>query len=77
MSVQEDLLLSVGPSTLLAGVALLLVLCVVYQNRSVSGAPRREPPGPRPLPLLGNLLQLNLSRPQQTLCEVGRAPPGE
>uniref|UniRef100_H3CWK1 Cytochrome P450 2K1-like n=1 Tax=Tetraodon nigroviridis TaxID=99883 RepID=H3CWK1_TETNG len=72
MSLQEELLLSLGPSTVLASVVLLLLLYVLSRTHSSSGAPGREPPGPRPLPLLGNLLQLNLSRPQQTLCELSK-----
>lgn len=75
MSLQEDWLLSLGPSTLLASVAFLFLVCVLTRTRSFSGAPGREPPGPKPLPLLGNLLQLDLSRPQKTLCEVDRDPP--
>ncbi|ROK28241.1 Cytochrome P450 2K1 [Anabarilius grahami] len=31
-----------------------------------------EPPGPKPLPLLGNLLNLDLTRPFDTLCELSR-----
>lgn len=74
MSLQQDLLLSLGPFTVLASVALLLLLYLLTQTRSFSGALGREPPGPRPLPLLGNLLQLNLSKPQQSLCEVSPIP---
>ncbi|KAF5896962.1 cytochrome P450 2K1-like, partial [Clarias magur] len=31
-----------------------------------------EPPGPKPLPILGNMLQLNLKRPYLTLCEMSK-----
>ena len=30
----------------------------------------KEPPGPRPLPILGNLLMLDLKKPYDSLCEV-------
>ncbi|KAL7860984.1 hypothetical protein AOLI_G00173330 [Acnodon oligacanthus] len=29
-----------------------------------------EPPGPKPFPVLGNLLQLDLDRPHKSLCEL-------
>lgn len=71
MSVFQDLVLLVlsSPSTLLGTVALLLILCLCYGSFSSQKA-ENEPPGPRPFPLLGNLLQINLQRPYKTLCEV-------
>ncbi|KAK5604446.1 hypothetical protein CRENBAI_016965 [Crenichthys baileyi] len=32
----------------------------------------KEPPGPKRLPLLGNLLQLDLQRPYKTLCQLSK-----
>ncbi|XP_051744174.1 cytochrome P450 2K1-like isoform X2 [Ctenopharyngodon idella] len=32
----------------------------------------KEPPGPKPLPLLGNLLTLDLKRPFDTFCELSK-----
>uniref|UniRef100_A0A3Q3W672 Cytochrome P450 2K1-like n=1 Tax=Mola mola TaxID=94237 RepID=A0A3Q3W672_MOLML len=46
-----------SPSTLLGIVVLLLALCVVSRSFT-SQTTRREPPGPRHLPLLGNLRAL-------------------
>lgn len=77
MSPLEDLVffLFSSPTTLLGAVAVLLVLCLVSSSFS-SQEIVREPPGPRPLPLLGNLFHLDLKRPDKTLCEVSIAQPG-
>lgn len=74
MSLIEDLVffLFSSPTALLGAVALLLILYLV-SGRFASREMGTEPPGPRALPLLGNLLQLDLQRPYRTLCEVSLA----
>ncbi|KAM7386908.1 hypothetical protein PAMA_009503 [Pampus argenteus] len=73
MSLLEDFvfLLFSSPSTLLGTVAVLLVLYFVSSSFT-SQEIGRDPPGPRPLPLLGNLLQLDLKRPYKTLCMLSK-----
>ncbi|XP_018598557.1 cytochrome P450 2K1-like isoform X1 [Scleropages formosus] len=49
----------------------LILLRVLYLF-SLSHKHGKEPPGPRPLPVLGNLLQLDLRRPHASLCELSK-----
>ncbi|XP_029014808.1 cytochrome P450 2K1-like [Betta splendens] len=66
-----DKLFQSFPFYLLGAAVGLLVLHLLYY-RFNSTDRRREPPGPRPLPLLGNLLQLDLRRPYRTLTEFSK-----
>ncbi|XP_041661303.1 cytochrome P450 2K1-like isoform X2 [Cheilinus undulatus] len=53
----------------------LLILLLVYFISSSSFHPkedRKEPPGPKPLPVLGNLLQLDSKIPYNTLAELSK-----
>ena len=64
----EDLFQSSTSVYLLAAIVGLLVL-QLYFNFS-SQEKRREPPGPKPLPLFGNLLQVDLKRLDKCLFDV-------
>lgn len=63
--------LSSSPTTLLGAFTVLLFLYLV-SNKLTSQRGGKEPPGPRSLPLLGNLLQLDLKRPHSSLCEISK-----
>ncbi|XP_019963410.2 cytochrome P450 2K1-like [Paralichthys olivaceus] len=50
----------------------LVVLVLIYLVSSFGSQEDKDPPGPKPLPLLGNLLQLDLKRPFYSLLELSK-----
>ena len=70
MSVLEGLVFVQTPGCVLIWTVLLLLLLYFLSSSQGFHVHHKEPPGPRGLPLLGNLLQLDLNRPHNTLIEV-------
>ncbi|XP_016149316.1 cytochrome P450 2K1-like isoform X2 [Sinocyclocheilus grahami] len=71
MAIVESLLQFPSTGTLLGALLLLLVLYLLSSG-SKSQKEGKEPPGPKPLPLLGNLLTLDLTRPFDTFFELSK-----
>ncbi|KAF4115665.1 hypothetical protein G5714_003154 [Onychostoma macrolepis] len=71
MAVVESLLQFPSTGTLLGALLLLLVLYLLSSG-SKSQKEGKEPPGPKPLPLVGNLLTLDLTRPFDTFFELSK-----
>ncbi|KAL1278819.1 hypothetical protein QQF64_025492 [Cirrhinus molitorella] len=71
MAVVETLLQFPSTGTILGALLLLLVLYLLSSG-SKSQKERKEPPGPKPLLLFGNLLTLDLTRPFDTFFELSK-----
>ncbi|XP_029984081.1 cytochrome P450 2K1-like [Sphaeramia orbicularis] len=54
------------------GALVVLLLVYVISSSLISHGNKKNPPGPRPLPLLGNLLQLDLKRPCDSLLKLSK-----
>ncbi|XP_073692397.1 cytochrome P450 2K1-like [Garra rufa] len=71
MAVVESLLQFPSTGTILGAFLLLLVLYLL-SSESKPQKKGKEPPGPKPLPLFGNLLTLDLTRPFDTFFELSK-----
>ncbi|XP_034004040.1 cytochrome P450 2K1-like isoform X3 [Trematomus bernacchii] len=68
-----DIFLQASSTSSLLGALVVLVLVYIVSSSSFGSQDEgKGPPGPKPLPLLGNLLQLDLKRPYHTLLELSK-----
>ncbi|XP_047656672.1 cytochrome P450 2K1-like isoform X2 [Tachysurus fulvidraco] len=71
MALLEALILQPTTAAITLGLVFLLIVYFLSFNAS-SKQENKEPPGPKPLPVLGNMLQLNLKRPYLSLWEMSK-----
>ncbi|XP_066532137.1 cytochrome P450 2K4-like isoform X2 [Hoplias malabaricus] len=72
MSLVEGLLLQATSTSLLLGVVVLLMVVYFYSFDLSLKEDVKEPPGPKPLGFLGNLFQIDLKKPHESLCKLAK-----
>ncbi|XP_032398639.1 cytochrome P450 2K1 [Etheostoma spectabile] len=72
MGILDLFLQSSSSISLLGGLVVLLLVYLVSSSSFSSKEDRKEPPGPKPWPLIGNLLQLELKRLYSTLLKLSK-----
>ncbi|KAF1376954.1 hypothetical protein PFLUV_G00216870 [Perca fluviatilis] len=72
MGVLELFLQSSSSISLLGGLLVLLLVYLISSSSFSSKEDSKEPPGPKPFPLIGNLLQLDLKRLYNTLLKLSK-----
>ncbi|XP_062874914.1 cytochrome P450 2K1-like [Trichomycterus rosablanca] len=72
MALVAELLQPVITGTLLGLVMMILLIIYLLSSDARSQKEGKEPPGPKPLPLLGNLLSIDLKRPYLSLCAMSK-----
>ncbi|KAM9339419.1 cytochrome P450 2K1-like [Symphorus nematophorus] len=72
MGIADLLLQSSSSVSLLGALVFLLLVYLVSSSSFSSQAGGKEPPGPRPVPVLGNLLQLDLKKLYNSLLALSK-----
>ncbi|KAI4887982.1 hypothetical protein NFI96_015680 [Prochilodus magdalenae] len=72
MAIVERLLLQDTSTGIILGFVVLLVVVYFLSFSSIFKEQTNEPPGPKPLPFFGNLLQLDIDRPHESLCKLAK-----
>ncbi|XP_026196736.1 cytochrome P450 2K4-like isoform X1 [Anabas testudineus] len=72
MGVLDVFLQHSSSASLFGALVVLLLVYIISSYIFSSKGNGKDPPGPKPLPVLGNLLQLDLERPYNTLMELSK-----
>ncbi|KAM5165070.1 uncharacterized protein ACMZJ9_007485 [Mantella aurantiaca] len=62
---------AVDPMTILLSVAVILFLAYVYNSKKADKY-KNFPPGPKPLPVIGNALNIDMKKPHMTFIELSK-----